>query len=126
MHLEHIAISYNSEKQSDKFFIDLLGCEKTRSFIVTSDLMEKFFGSKKEQDVIRYEKDNVNFEVFITNDNSKSKDIFTHACLVIEDREELINKAKILGFEIIKVPRKNNDGYYLFLRDSYMNLYEIK
>ncbi|MFX1276713.1 MAG: VOC family protein [Promethearchaeota archaeon] len=126
MNLDHIALAYSSEKESDTFFITLLGCTKTRSFTVSSDLMERFFGITKEQEVLRYEKDNVSFEVFITNDESRARDTFTHACLIIENREELINNANVMGFETIKVPRKNDDGHYLFLKDSYRNLYEIK
>jgi len=126
MYLEHIAISNNSEKASDNFFINLLGCEKTRSFTVSSDLTEQFFGVNKEQKIVRYEREGVSFEVFITDDDTHAKDIFTHACIVVEDREDLIKKAKLLNFETIEVPRKNNDGYYLFLKDSFRNLYEIK
>ena len=126
MRLDHVALAYNSEEESDKFFMTLLGCSKTRAFSVSSDLMEQFFGTTREQDVVRYEKDDVNFEVFITNDENQAKDTFTHACLIIEDREELIKNAKILGFETIKVPRKKDEGYYLFLKDSHGNLYEIK
>ncbi len=126
MQLEHLAIANNSEKESDKFFMNLLGCEKTRSFMVSSDLMEQFFNLKKEQKIVKYEKDNVSFEVFITDDDNHAKDILTHSCLVIEDREELVNKARLMGFETIKVPRKNDEGFYLFLKDSYKNLYEIK
>ena len=126
MQLEHIAISNNSEKTSDKFFINLLGCEKTRSFTVSSDLTDQFFGVKKDQKIIRYEKDGISFEVFITDDDNHAKDTFTHACLVIDDKEDLINKARLLNFETIKVPRKNDEGYYLFLKDSFRNLYEIK
>ena len=116
----------NNVEKSKKFFIELLGCEKTRSFTVSSELMKQIFGVKKEQDILRYEKDGINFEVFITNDDSYSTDLFTHACLVIENREELIEKARLMGFETIKVPRKNNQGYYLFLKDAHRNLYEIK
>lgn len=126
MQLEHIAISNNSEKTSDKFFINLLGCEKTRSFTVSSDLTDQFFGVKKDQKIIRYEKDGISFEVFITDDDDYAKDTFTHACLVIDDKEDLINKARLLNFETIKVPRKNDERYYLFLKDSFRNLYEIK
>jgi len=126
MQLEHIAISNNSEKTSDKFFINLLGYEKTRSFTVSSDLTDQFFGVKKDQKIIRYEKDGISFEVFITDDDNHAKDTFTHACLVIDDKEDLINKARLLNFETIKVPRKNDERYYLFLKDSFRNLYEIK
>ncbi len=126
MKIEHLAIGYNSEKEADKFFIDLLGLKKLITKIVTPDLMEKFFGIKKEQNFVVYGNNNSKFEVFITNDNSKAKDIYTHACLVIENRNELLDKASSMGFDVVKVPRKDGIGYYLFIKDSFKNLYEIK
>ncbi len=124
--IEHIAVAANSETDSDKFFIGLLGLKKTRSFTVSPDLMEKFFGLKKEQRIVRYGNNNLDFEVFITNDSSRARDIFTHSCLIIENRDELVDRAFSMGFELVKVPRNDNDGYYLFIKDSYQNLYEIK
>lgn len=126
MKVEHIAVASNSEVDSDKFFINLLGLRKARSFNVSADLMEQFFGLKKEQQLIRYENDDLNFEIFITDDNSKSKDIFTHVCLLVEDRDEFVKKSLSMGYTTIKVPRKDGDGYYLFIKDLYENLYEIK
>lgn len=126
MKAEHIAVASNSEVDSDKFFIGLLGLRKTRSFNVSADLMEQFFEVKKEQLLIRYENKELSFEIFITDDESKSKDIFTHVCLVVEDRDEFVNKSLLMGYNTIKVPRKDGDGYYLFIKDSYGNLYEIK
>ncbi|MFX1347673.1 MAG: VOC family protein [Promethearchaeota archaeon] len=124
--LEHIAIAANNENNSDDFFIRLLGLEKTRSFTVSTDLMEKFFGVSKEQKIIRYEKGSLSFEVFITNNDNKAKDIFTHTCLLIENRDNFVNKAISMGYDIVKVPRKDGVGYYLFIKDSFQNLYEIK
>ena len=124
--LEHIAIASNNENDSDEFFVKLLGLKKTRSFIVSSDLMEKFFGVSKEQKIIRYEKEALSFEVFITNDDSKAKDVFTHSCLLIENRDDFVNKASSMGYNVVKVPRKEGEGYYLFIKDSFQNLYEIK
>ena len=126
MKVEHIAVASNSEVDSDKFFINLLGLRKARSFNVSADLIEQFFGLKKEQQLIRYENNDLSFEIFITDDNSKTKDLFTHVCLVVEDRDEFVNKSLSMGYTTIKVPRKNGDGYYLFIKDSYGNLYEIK
>ncbi|UCD00509.1 MAG: hypothetical protein JSV23_06345 [Promethearchaeota archaeon] len=48
MKIEHIAVGYNSELDADKFFNELLGLKKIRSKSVSTDLMEKFFGIKKE------------------------------------------------------------------------------
>lgn len=126
MKIDHVAVSSNTEEDSDRFFIELLAMKKERAFVVSDDLMEQFFGVRKEQKIVRYGNDEVSVEAFMTNDNSKVIDRFTHICLIIEDREKLIEKAKKLNFEVIKVPRKNSDGFYLFLKDHFGNLYEIK
>jgi catechol 2,3-dioxygenase-like lactoylglutathione lyase family enzyme len=126
MKLEHFAVSSNSEEDAEDFFSNLLGLEKTRSFTVSADLIEKFFGIEKEQKLLRFEGTNVAAEVFINKEKSKSTDIFTHVCLVIENRDELIQKAKKRGYPVIKVPRKNGPSYYLFLKDKFGNIYEIK
>lgn len=124
--IEHIAVSANSAEDSDKFFIELLDLKKERDFFVNDDLMELFFGVKKKQRIIRYGNGEVSFEAFITNDSSKIIDRFTHFCLIIEKREKLVEKANELNFKVIKVPRKNSEGYYLFISDNFGNLYEIK
>jgi len=124
--IEHIAVSSNSEEKADKFFIELLDMKKERDFVVSDDLMEKFFGVKKEQRVLRYENEDLSVEVFITNDKNQALDRFTHTCLVVEDRIRLIERANKLNIEVIQVPRKNSDGFYLFLKDFYGNLFEIK
>jgi len=124
--IEHLAVSSNSEEDSDNFFIKLLGLKKMRSFVVSSDLMEQFFKVTKEHKVIRYGNEEVSIEVFITDDKSKVIDKFTHMCLLIEDRAKLIDTARQMNYEVIKVPRKDSDVFYLFLKDKFGNLYEIK
>jgi len=124
--IEHLAVSSNSEEDSDNFFIKLLGLKKLRSFVVSSDLMEQFFKVKKDHKVIRYGNEELSVEVFITDDKSKVIDKFTHICLVIEDRAKLIDMARQMNYELIKVPRKDSDVFYLFLKDKFGNLYEIK
>ncbi len=126
MKLDHFAIATNSEEDSDSFFINLLGLTKVRSFNVSSDLMNEFFGIEKEQKIIRYENSNLSAEVFITEDDSTSQDTLTHLCFTIEDRDTFINKANTLGYKIIKVPRKDKNSYYLFIKDHYGNTFEIK
>jgi len=124
--IEHIAVSSNSEEKADEFFINLLNMKKVRSFVVSDDLMEKFFNIKKEQRVLRYENEDLGVEAFITDDKNQAQDKFTHTCLIVEDRNKLIERAKELNFEVIQVPRKNSDSFYLFLKDFYGNLFEIK
>lgn len=124
--IEHIAVASNSEADSDKFFVELLGLKKVRSFSVSAEKMIEFFGVNQEQNFIRYDMDDLGVEVIITDDNSKSKDIFTHSCLIVEDRDKIVDKAISLGFKTIKVLRNDGNGFYLFIKDIYGNLYEIK
>lgn len=124
--IDHIALGANSESNSDKFFIQLLGLKKIRDKIVSADLMEKFFGLKKEHKLVNYGSDTITFEVFISDDDTKVKDLYTHPCLLIENRDEFVKKALSLGYTTIKVPRDDGTGYFLFIRDSFQNLYEIK
>ncbi|GAH33544.1 unnamed protein product, partial [marine sediment metagenome] len=35
-------------------------------------------------------------------------------------------KASSMGYDVVKVPRDDSNGYYLFIRDSFHNIYEIK
>lgn len=125
MKIEHIAVAANSEQESDKFFLDLIGLKKARNFSVSADLMEQFFGIIKGTNAVRYEGENINVEVFLTEDDSKAKDSLTHNCLLVEDPEVLLKNAESMGFPIIKVPRKDT-GYYYFILDCYGNRYEIK
>lgn len=126
MKIDHVAVAFNNKEESDRFFIDLLGLKEVRSFLVPEDLMVKFFGIKKDQVIVRYACNGFDIEVFITDDNSKVKDRFTHSCLLIAERDNLINRALSMGYETIKVPREDRNDYYLFIKDSYGNLYEIK
>ncbi|MFX0075969.1 MAG: VOC family protein [Candidatus Hermodarchaeota archaeon] len=126
MKIEHIALSSKNVEDSDKFFIELLGMKKERDFVLSDDLTEQFFDVRKEQRIIRYSNEYVSVEAFIMDDESKALDKFTHTCLLIEDREQLIEKAKKFDFRVIKVPRKSGEGYYLFLKDNFGNLFEIK
>jgi hypothetical protein len=124
--MEHVSVGSNSEEDSDRFFIEFMGLNKIRSKVVSADLMDKFFGVNRENKYIIYGDGDLLFEVFITNDNSKAQDVFTHCCVLIENRDELINKATSMGFDIVKVPRNDGNGYYLFVQDLFQNLYEIK
>jgi len=124
--IDHIALAANSASDSDKFFIELLGLKKIREKIVSADLMEQFFGLKKEHKFVSYGSNTMTFEVFISDDDTKVQDLYTHSCLLIENRDEFVKKAISLGYKTIKVPRNDGSGYFLFVRDSFQNLYEIK
>jgi len=124
--IEHVAVASNSEVESDNFYNNLLKLQKVKSFTVSKELMNKFFGVYKDQQIIRYSNKTVSIEVFITNENDKSIDNFTHTCIIVEDRDKLVDDARIKGYPVIKVPREDSNNYYLFIKDDFGNLFEIK
>lgn len=126
MKIEHVAVASNSEVNSDNFYMSLLKLQKIKSFTVSKELMNQFFGVNKDQQITRYSNDSVNIEVFITNTNEKSFDKFTHTCIIVEDRDKLVDDARKKGYQVIKVPREGSDIYYLFIKDDFGNLFEIK
>jgi hypothetical protein len=126
MKLEHIAVSANTEEQGDKFFVDLLGLKKVRSFSVTADLTREFFKVDREIRVIRYGNDSLQVEVFITEDKSRAQDLYTHNCLVVDDRDAFESRARSMGLDVVHLPKKGSDTYYLFIKDFFGNIYEIK
>ncbi|MHA1105916.1 MAG: VOC family protein [Promethearchaeota archaeon] len=107
MKIEHVAVASNSEVNSDNFYMSLLKLQKVKSFTV-------------------YSNESVSIEVFIVNGNDKSSDKFTHTCIIVEDRDKLVDDARKKGYEVIKVPREGSDNYYLFIKDDFGNLFEIK
>lgn len=124
--IEHVAVASNSEVNSDNFYMSLLKLQKVKSFTVPKDLMNQFFGVNKDQQIIRYSNESVSIEVFIVNGNDKSSDKFTHTCIIVEDRDKLVDDARKKGYEVIKVPREGSDNYFLFIKDDFGNLFEIK
>ena len=126
MKIEHVALASNSEVNSDNFYMSLLKLQKIKSFTVSKELMNQFFGVNKDQQIISYSNDSVNIEVFITNTNSKSFDKFTHTFIIVEDRDKLVDDARKKGYQVSKVPREGSDIYYLFIKDDFGNLFEIK
>jgi len=124
--LEHIAVSANSEQQGDRFFIELLGLKKTRAFSISAEMTREFFGTEREIRIIRYSNDHLDVEVFVTEDDTRSKDLYTHACLVVEERDMFENRARSMGLDVIHVPKTGSNTYYLFVKDFFGNIYEIK
>ncbi len=126
MRINHCTIAFNSKEESNKFFVDFLGLEELRSFTAPKDLMKEIFGIYKDIDIIRYGDNNIDIEVFLIDDPSEKKGSFNHIGLKVEDRDSLVDKADKMRIESIVIPRNDSGSYYLFIRDSYGNLYEIK
>lgn len=125
MLFDHYAVFSASEEESDRFYIELLGMEKKYKFKVTSDLIYKIFGLKEEFEVIRYGKNGLDIEVFIT-DKMENKDKIGHLGIRMGNRDVIFNKAKKMGYSVTKIEKSDGKSYNLFIKDSSGNYFEIK
>ncbi len=124
MRINHIALVCSSEEKANTFYKDLLGLEKIRTFNVPSNISHKVFNSEKQYKVIVYSNNEVKIEVFIDEKSIIGQTSIPHLCIEVRDRERLISKCKKLGIYFQKIPKE--DSFYLFIRDSDGNLFEIK
>ena len=124
MNMSHVALTCSSEENCNKFYMDVLGLKKARSFVVPSDLVLNIFGIEGECRVIDYKNDDLTFEIFLVGDFKVEKG-FNHVCLEFKDREALIKKCDEIGVDIIRLP-KGKDDIYLFIKDFDGNMFEVK
>lgn len=124
MILSHVALTCSSEDNCDRFYKDILGLNKVRSFVVSSELVLNIFGMEGECRVIDYRNDELAFEIFLVGGVEVERG-FNHVCLEVEDRDGLIEKCIEMGFQVVKLP-KGSDDIYLFIRDFDGNLFEVK
>lgn len=88
--------------------------------------MNSIFGINKEMKVVRYGNDNYDLEIFITEDLKVDENSISHIGITVEDKEEFLKKSQSLGFRVNKILKKDEDTYYLFVRDASGNYFEIK
>jgi len=122
MKLEHIALSVSDHKEIEKFYSNILGMKQIKNFVLGKDLAASIFGINEKINVFLLQKDKVVFEIFITSEYRIKA--FDHICLSINNREDLINKVLLSGYEVIRIEREFFD--LIFIRDKDGNTFEIK
>ncbi|MEW5767584.1 MAG: VOC family protein [bacterium] len=118
----HIGLEATDKEKAAIFFEEILGIPKVKSFTLSSDLAEAIFGPAKEIEVETFAGEGIIIEVFITD--QKVRPLYSHVCLVVPNRPELITKCEAYG--IIPNVVKKGDKELLFIRDFSGNLFEIK
>jgi len=122
MNLQHIALNIVDIEEINNFFIDVLEMKTVKSFVLKHSLAQKIFNIHKETTVYILQKNNLFFELFVSNE--KLKQGFNHICISLKNREELINKSKAAHYEHIRIKREYSD--LLFIKDKSGNVFEIK
>jgi catechol 2,3-dioxygenase-like lactoylglutathione lyase family enzyme len=124
MLLRHVGLICSSEENSDKFYQDLLGLNKSEPKTLPSDLSKAIFNLDAELPIINYMDRNVYFEIFITSENKSNNLNIEHLCLEVDDLTGFIDKCRSLNVEITQIPK--GDKTLTFIKDFDGNLFEIK
>ena len=123
MRLRHAGLTCSSEENSDRFYKDLLGLNKSAPKTLPADLSRAIFGLDTELQMISYMDDNVHFEIFITNPSRASQSRIDHLCLEVDDLDEFIAKCRHMQVAVNLVPK--GDKTLTFIKDFDGNLFEV-
>jgi catechol 2,3-dioxygenase-like lactoylglutathione lyase family enzyme len=125
MKMNHFALVCSSEKSADRFYMELLGLEKSVPKILSTELVRSIFNIESEMTVINYTGEKVRFEIFIA-DPGRAPDAIAlpHVCLEVKAIDGLVDKCRNMGFEVILAPK--GDRILTFILDHDRNLFEIK
>jgi len=124
MILRHVALACSSEKNSDRFYKDLLRLEKLEARSLPSSLSKAIFNVDSPLIMINYHNEEVHFEIFITANSKRGVNPIAHVCIEIDNLETFLRKCDDLKVEVSRVPR--GDRILTFIRDFDGNLFEIK
>lgn len=124
MILRHVALTCSSEKNSDRFYKDLLGLEKSEPKNLPEPLSKTIFKVDAELLMIHYQGKAVHFEIFITDYPVSNNRRIDHVCLEVDDLKRFLQKCHDLDIEISQIPKGNRT--LTFIRDFDGNIFEIK
>ena len=124
MLLRHAALTCSSEKNSDKFYKNLLGLKKSEPKILPTPLSKAIFNVDSELMMINYQGEQVHFEIFISGPSINAGRQIEHVCLEVDDLQRFIIKCGDLRVDISQIPK--GDRTLTFIRDFDGNLFEIK
>ncbi len=124
MNLLHIGLPTRSEENADRFFVELLGMQKTRRSALPADLAHALYGFSQDCEIVHYESESVIFEIFVTGWGEAPERKLSHTCIEVADRAEVLSRACEMGYEVREGPRFDWTVYYIV--DSDGNLFELK
>jgi catechol 2,3-dioxygenase-like lactoylglutathione lyase family enzyme len=120
----HTGLAASSEENADRFFIDILGLEKSEPKIIDKKLTHALFGINDELLMIHYRGGNVDYEIFVYKEYKAPEKQIAHSCIKVNDLKIIAGKCKDAGLKVIEVPK--GSGVITFISDYDGNLFEVK
>jgi hypothetical protein len=124
MLLKHVGLTCSSEDNADKFYLDLLGLNKSEPKTLPSDLSNAIFNIDAELQMINYTDENIHFEIFVSDQIDTLPNRIAHQCLEVKHLTDFIDKCRTLEVEVTMIPK--GEKTLTFIKDFDGNLFEIK
>ncbi|MGD2271035.1 MAG: hypothetical protein PVI06_11595 [Desulfobacterales bacterium] len=124
MLLKHVALVCASEKNSDKFYGDLLGLQKQGVKILSRRLSKQIFNNDAECKIINYLTGDLHVEIFISDQGFQDRTKIEHICLAVTNLPEFLKKCHSMGIDVRQIPK--GEGLITLIKDFDGNLFEIK
>jgi len=122
MKSEHIALNIIDSNEVEKFYHNILGMIEVRKYELDNNLAKRFFNINKDTSVHLMRKDDFVLELFV-NENVTNHG-FNHICIKVENREDIVSKAKDNSYKCVRREREHFDQ--IFISDKSGNIFEIK
>jgi catechol 2,3-dioxygenase-like lactoylglutathione lyase family enzyme len=122
--LKHVGLVCRSESVADRFYRDLLGLSKSEPREISASLARPLFGIDRDVVSFYYTGDGFQAEVFIHEAAGETPGRIAHACLEVDDLDQLLTQARALGFAVTRLAK--GTGFVSFLDDTDGNRFEIK
>jgi catechol 2,3-dioxygenase-like lactoylglutathione lyase family enzyme len=128
--LKHIGLVSSSIELFEKFWVDLMGFDYVWESKLPLDLCKKLFDIDYCAICRKYQKDYITLEVHVFEKENKDKcnnfniNGFNHFCILVDNRDEFIEKLEKKGIEVKKYD--NPKGHQnIFVKDYEGNFIEI-
>ena len=124
MRVSHVALASSSEEKADRFYQGVLGLKKTRTVIVSANVMKSIFGLGEDCRKTDYEGGEVRFEIFFTGSEGPRTIRPNHICLEVDGLESFLKKCEAMGVEVIRVTK--GESIVIFIKDFDGDFFEVK
>jgi catechol 2,3-dioxygenase-like lactoylglutathione lyase family enzyme len=124
MKIIHTGLAASSEEKADRFFIDILGLEKSMPKTIDKKLAHAIFGINDELLIIHYLGETVHYEILVYKEYKAPEKQIAHSCIQVTDLINIVNKCRDAGVKVIEIPK--DSGVITFISDYDGNLFEVK
>jgi len=124
MKLIHTGLAASSEENADRFFVDILGLEKSGPTVLDKKLTQAIFGIHDDFLIMHYRSGTVHYEILVYREYKAPERPIAHSCIQVDDFMNVVSKSRKAGLKVVQVPK--GSGVVTFISDYDGNLFEVK